>query len=237
MGFCRYYFYYQAFGIDIYNYISTSELLLSFLPVIVSNFIPISLLVYLMLVTPESKHRSKDGKDFTNRVKKSDEKRKPLNLLKHILFTKRLNRKIKLKLLLLLLLNPLTIGFGLLTGMTIQFWVMVSQNKSWTEVEGIFYLISFGWLVFIIGPFISSTARESPIGKRFPQFTVNVTIINYFLIIAYFILFSQKIMAWKKLSGELVETVKITLTSNDSLSTTKSFIYIGQTNNYIFLET
>jgi hypothetical protein len=77
--------------------------------------------------------------------------------------------------------------------MTIQFWIMVSQNKSWAEGEGIFYFISFGWLVFLVEPFISSAARESRIGKRFPQFSVNVTIINSFLIIAHFILFSQKI--------------------------------------------
>jgi hypothetical protein len=234
LGFCRYYFYYQTFGIDIYNYISAPELLLSFLPVIVSNFIPLALLVYLMVVTPEAKYRTKDGKDFTNRVKKSKEKRKPLNLIKHILFTRQLNKKIKFKLFILLLINPLTISFGVLIGMTIQFWIMVSQNKSWTEGEELFYLISFGWLVFIIEPFISSAASDSLIGKRFSQFSLNVTFINYFLILTYFILFSQKIKAWKKLNGELVETVKVTLISNDTLTTTKSFIYIGQTSNYIF---
>ncbi|MBU1372299.1 MAG: hypothetical protein KJ712_07590 [Bacteroidetes bacterium] len=235
LGYCQYHFYFGAFGIDIYNYINTTELLLSFFPVLVSNFIPLAIFVYLAIIRPDIKYRTQDGKDFTKKIKIREKKREPIKLIKYIIFYSRINPKTKFRLFIMLVIHPLTIAFGLLIGMTITFWTLASQNSKWTEAEGLFYLISIGWLVFIIEPIISNIASESEFAKKHTNFMQKATLFNYFLILTYFILFSQKIKAWKILNGETFTKVQITLKTNETISTDSTLIYIGQTSNYIFL--
>lgn len=235
LGYCKYHFYYQSFDITIYNYISTSELLLSFLPIIVQYFIPILILIYLAFITHKDRKYIFGGKDYTKRFERRDENRKPLKLLKHILLTRRLKKSIRLKLILRLIFTPPFLALCWLLYGTVLFWYMVSLNYTWSSGgEGLFYMISIGWLIFILEPFFTKMAKEGYPGKSPQNYIRTIIIFNYFLILTYFIFFSQKISAWKKLNGEVYEKVQVNLKSGEKIITDSTLIYIGQTSGYVF---
>lgn len=235
LGYCKYHFYYSTFGIDIYPYISTSELLLSFLPVIVSFFIPLSLLIYIAILTPPVKFRNSEGKDITSRVERRTERRRPLRLINHILFTRRIDAKLRSKLALRLLFDQLFIAFILLIYFSIRFFVDFNELNSYQELEGAFLSLSFCWLVFIIAPFLSKLALQRN-WKLFGNDTLfGVGIVNYFFIFTYFIFWTEKFSAFKILHNEETRKVILTLKSGESLKTDSTVVYIGQTTQYFFL--
>lgn len=233
LGYCKYHFYFSYFDINIYTYISTSELLLSFLPIIVTYFIPIAIIIYLYLIRPPMKYRTPGGKDFSGRVKAGEKKRMPKNLLKHIFFSQ-LKSKLRSKLILCLITHPLFIAICLLLWATILFWYHVNVSQSFEEVEPLFYMVSIGWLLFIIEPIAFEAAFEAYKGISILNFIGIVKTINYFFILTYFIYFSQKIEALKKMHGLTIEKVQVQLNNGEILATDSSLLYIGQTTNYIF---
>jgi len=235
LGYCKYHFYYSTFGIDIYPYISTPELLLSFLPVIVYFFIPLSLLIYIAILAPPAKYRNAKGEDITSIIEKRTVRRRPLRLLNHLLFTKRISLKLRSKLTVRLLIDRLFIAFMLLIYFSVRFFVHFDELKTYQELEGVFLALSFCWLVFIIAPFLSKLASQRNWTFFGNDALFGVALINYFFILTYFIFWTEKFSAFKTLHNEETRKVILTLKSGETLKTDSTLVYIGQTNQYFFL--
>lgn len=225
LGYCRYHFYYATFDISIYNYITTSELLLSFLPIVVQYFIPIGLLVYLVILHPKEIQIVSNGKNYTKRRKTKEDRRIPIYLLSFI-FNKRLKNKTKFKIFISSILHPFSIFFLWLIWGTVEFWLELYKNPKIEELEGLFYLLTFVWLVFILEPIFSHTFS----GNKF----LIIKMSNYFLILTLFIYLSQKIEAIKKIDNTDNSLVTIITNSKELIKSDCNFIFIGRTNEYTF---
>jgi len=225
LGYCRYHFYYNEFDIVIYNYITTSELLLSFFPIIVQYFIPIGLIIYLAILRPKEQPLISNGKNYTKRAQTKEDRRTRIYLLDFVL-NKRLKINTRFKIFLSILTHPFSLCFLFLLWGTIKFWIAVNENQKIEEVEGLFYGLTFTWLVFILEPIFSNSFS----GNKF----LIIKMSNYFLILTLFIYLSQKIGAIKKMENVDNSLVTIITNSKELIKSNSNFIFIGRTNEYTF---
>jgi hypothetical protein len=134
------------------------------------------------------KYVANNGKDLTKRLqRKSAERRTPSNLIRHI-FNKRINQKLKFRLILKVITHPLFIAFCVLIYLTGLFIWDSRKDVSWKTFDGLFYVVSAGWIIFILEPFLYKIA----LNKFNGNFALLLKGINYFLVATYFILYFSK---------------------------------------------
>lgn len=240
LGFFKYQAYYRNFGIDIFNYITNFELSLSFISIIIGYFVPYLIVQYLLNIFNEVQLFL--GGKKARRKERRENVRTPVRLAGHILYNKKIDSFFKLELLWEIIKHPNTIVFPPFFILSFTFLTKIGNAIKWKanlflgiSNEDFFYILSMIWLMFILEPLIAAliiNAAKSRMSDKFPRI---IRLVNYFLITIFFLFFSQKINAIERLNGEVVDNVHVHLKTGESINTSKTMIFIGETREYLFL--
>lgn len=228
-GFVNSYSYYTHFQIDIFTYLTTGELILSFLPVIIPIFIAILFILY---------HAFREGDKFEKEIKDNT-----FLADKDLTFWgpfKDLFKLIKNKFkttdnkweLLYYYISQILARILLLTiflGLTSYFVYSFIKRKGFPSEEPIpFFILSAIWLIII------AFKMQKYFHKRVPEIsefmTQAVVVIGFFGIIFLFNSFRAFSVLENKPSYE-IEIIQ----NNLKLKSDSNIVYIGKSKEYIFL--
>ncbi|RZT91032.1 hypothetical protein EV201_3362 [Ancylomarina subtilis] len=228
-GFVNSYSYYTHFQINIFTYLTTGELILSFLPVIIPIFIAIVFILY---------HAFREGDKFENNIKNNTflENKDltfwgPFKDLLKLMKSKFRTSENKWKLLyhyvsqILARILLLTIFLGL----TSYFVYSFIKRQGFPSEEPIpFFILSAIWLIII------AFKMQKYFQKRVPDIsdfmTQSVVVIGFLSIIFLFNSFRAFSILENKPSYE-IEIIQ----KNLKMKSDSNIVYIGKTKEYIFL--
>lgn len=235
LGFLNYTFYYDFFGIDISSYLTTGELLLSFLQLTIpilflTAFFLLMLIIIITgeLISPRKKRDDKEDneeehsknkivfinehiKEFLNEIRSSNFKK--ISEYFHLLIG-------FISVILTLCSHVFMIGFPIFVYNQIAYPEPILLNKTLTLVLGII------WIVFLFANLDTLEERRDVDYKR-----VKIIFATVFFIATIYI--ANKDNAMEILQGESNISVKLYF-DNDTIRTDSNFAYIGKTERFIF---
>lgn len=231
IGYLNYYSYYVFFDINISTYLTTGELLLSFLPLtipilgVIGYISMMGMSTIIRIADKEDKNEEDDdSKIFLiyETTKYSDKmvelwKNKEYKNIKGVMF-------IILNFSVLIISLFLTILFVIYP----LFLFVYSVSEKWHEIPAlIFYITSAIWFIGFFAK-LDKGANILNKGKGY---------INSFVMIMLFIAclwITNKQKAYKVLNGNSNERISF-LYKDELITTDGNKVYVGKTNNYIFL--
>ena len=232
LGYINLYSYYWFFDIEIYNYISATEIALSFTSILFTILLVSSGRIIVMLY-----HITTDKE--VNRFDEIKYDRKKLKSVFKILFNKKIRPKFKLKTKIILVIGLLCNTNIVLLGVSL-FWLYKLFYGYYYDVQELLKINEF--VLFISLLYMYIIIMDSAF-KRIEKFVFYVTgkknwklsysILN-FLIIIVFTLFFNTIKYKKVITGNPLYGLEIEM-QKGILKTDTNLVYIGSTNEYIFL--
>ena len=216
-GYCNLYFFFKEFKIEIYNYISNSEILFSFLPTIVITAATFGFLIINMVINHsqrEKKEENNTGKVIENNQKIEQESEIP--------------KSKKLKFNIPLLKSPIVICFIIYTLLLIiNFILKYDLNYKDYELKKYTLLTSF------ITPFLYYYILIE-FGNEF------LKKYSFFIALSVIIFIGKQISDYRKCEAEEIKNgitnIEISfMINNKEIKTNKNLLLIGQTQSSIFL--
>jgi len=229
LGFLNYTFYYNFFSLNISSYLTTGELLLSFLQLTIPILIISSILIAVMLIPIF-------GEIILPRTVNEEEEKegKPVFINKYIkqFVQEARNREFRrvsdyvLQIASLIHIVFVLVEHLFLLGFPYFVYNEVTSGEPYFLNAKLTVAVGVVWFIFFI-------ATLDALGKRRG---VDYNRVQVFFVIIFFIssiYISNKDSATSLLQGKSITSVDIYLT-NDTISTNSNFVYIGQTDKYIF---
>ncbi len=207
-GFCNLHYYYKEFKIDIYNFITNSELLLSFFPTVVL----ITAFAYSYFIQEVvSKSQEVENRLPTNAEEKHD------NFQSEETFWKRLVKSLSVYIL-----------FYYLIFFLIKYILIRCYHKKEFELQ-FFYLISAYLFCMMLYAYFMWTRKGNLI-------TDNVLLFSVALVVYIGIEFStyRRLDAIKVKNG-ISDRIVSFKTQDSHITTSKNLVFIGQTQSNLFL--
>jgi hypothetical protein len=232
VGYLNYHFFYSEFDIEIAPYLTTTELVFSFLPITIPfiYFVTLALLLFLGLILSFISPRKKDDKVA------DEEERSQYQLMSLSSLSERLKRKFRLKKKdfhdwIMILLTSLNFFISLCINLYVYLYVfLVFFNL--VSVRPFFgfsnsAVSSIIWLVCIF--VLNNYHPDSEVRKRSGSLIfVMVIAISVNLLLIY-----NRERASNLLNGKPEYNASI-ITEDDSLTTSGTLIYVGKTSDYLF---
>lgn len=209
-GFCNLHYYYKEFNIDIYNYISNTEILLSFLPTIVVLASSIYIIAYSKLIN-HSDLNENDKKIDSEEIIEKEIRPKERKIIWSILL------KIPVQLLLLIICK------SILSLVLINYYAYKAYELQ--DLNIIYALVFLAYIYF-----------SSSIFKNQKLINDNILLITFFSVLYLGI----QIGTYRKLDSDKIKdgisNKKIEFEyDGKKIETSKQNIYIGQTQSHLFI--
>lgn len=255
IGYWNLYTYYKHFNIEIYNYVTTGEILLGCLSISIYIFYAGSFLIafniFIWIQVVSDTIRKENVADNLDRVKDNDEFNKiylqhekdRLNIKKG--FKRLFNKEeysnhswYKNIFWILIQVANLCISIILVVVLPIIslipfYWLMKDQTNIFINYTAIpFYLSFLIFYLFAITENYFDKLKNANL-KKFVSSRSKIILIGFSLI--FFILFNNYRKAYKVITHHPISEVKFQVDSI-KYSTSDTLYYIGQTQNYLFLK-
>lgn len=246
--------YYDYFGIDIYNYVTVSEILLSFLPVmkvviivILIIIVFLSIIAFIIVTLSEFETQKKEEGNV------NDEELLPFDIVANIKVVKRIIETVKM-----LIKNKRNLS----TKAILWGWVMIVAYLSFLILSIWLYTRVYNGYEYFLKilfdmPFLVKEAENAIVYLL--GYALLVSLIIYYSLLVrlngilgviarksrYIILgiflstlilsISNQLKAGRILIAETLNKNTSILINNKTINTDSNLVYIGQTQNYIFL--
>jgi len=233
IGYFNYLTYYRIFDIEISTYLSTSELLLSFLPLTLPILVLIGIFSFhaigaIVILSYRKKRNRDDGYEDSFNIYAFREVL--VNIIKNFRKKKYNNWR---TLWLLLDIFRLIIAAAIIMFFVLYVFFLIKMIFSETYTVKIPSTFMIVLAVIWISLFLDVVTRADSFNSIKSPFYIKL-----FFITALFlglIVISNKERAKNIMNGKPEFEIKLILENKDTLSTNSNIVFLGKTNNYIFL--
>jgi hypothetical protein len=216
-GYCNLYFFFKEFKIDIYNYISNSEILFSFLPTIVITAASFGYLIISLAIN----HNQRGKQDANNQEKEIENNKKNEQDLE-------IPKSKKMRFNISILKSPIIICFTIYT-LLILVRFIIKHEMDYKDYELKKYSLLISFMIPILYYYVLIEFGNEFLKKY-----------SFFIALFVIIFIGNQISEYRKCEAEEIKNgitnIEISFViNNKEVKTNKKLLLIGQTQSSIFL--